>query len=67
MNTISLIKKLIQLVHMIPKILVEASNEYLWNSVNLAIYNHNIIKNCQLYALDSFISKELYNISIFLI
>ena len=29
-------------------------------SVDLAIYNHNLIKNCQLYTLDKSVSKELY-------
>ena len=33
-------------------------------SINLAIYDHNLIKNCRLYTLDKLVSKELYNISL---
>ena len=42
----------------------EALNEGLGNSVNVAIYDHNPIKNCQLHALDRLVSKELYGISL---
>ena len=55
----------VQLVHAIPKLWVEALNKDLGISVNLAIYDHNLIKNCQLYTLDKLVSKELYNISLF--
>ena len=40
-------------------------NKDLGLSVSLAIYDHNLIKNCQLYALDKLVSKELYNISLY--
>ena len=33
----------------------------MWPSVNLSIYDHILIKNCQLYALGKLVSKELYN------
>ena len=36
----------LQLVHAIPKLWVEALNKDLRLSVNLAIYDHNLIKNC---------------------
>ena len=49
---------------MIPKLWVEALNEEIRNSVNLTICDHNLIKNCQLYALDRLVSKELYSISL---
>ena len=52
------------LVDAMPKLWVEALNKDLELSVNLAIYDHNLIKNCQLYALDRLVSKELYNISL---
>ena len=54
----------LQLVHEIPKFWVEALNKDLGVSVNLAIYDHNLIKNCQSCALDKLLSKELYNISL---
>ena len=54
----------LQLVHAIPKLWLEALNKGLGLSVNLAIYDHNLIKNCQLYTLDKLVSKELYNISL---
>ena len=54
----------LQLVQAIPKLWVEALNKDLGLSVNLAIYDHNLIKNCQLYTLDKLVSKELYNISL---
>ena len=53
----------LQLVHAIPKLWVEASNNDLGPSANLAIYDHNLIKNCQLCTLDELVSKELYNAS----
>ena len=46
------------------KLWVEALNKVLGLSVNLAIYDHNLIKNCQLYTLNKSVSKELYNISL---
>ena len=52
----------LQLVHAIPKLWIEALNKDQEPSVNLAIYDHNLIKNCQLYILDKLVSKELYNI-----
>ena len=51
------------LVDAMPKLWVEALNKDLELSVNLAIYDHNLIKNCQLYPLDKLLSKELYYIS----
>ena len=39
-------------------------NKDLGLSVNLTIFDHNLIKNYQLYTLDKLISKELYNISL---
>ena len=54
----------LQLVYAIQKLWVEALNKDLGLSVNLAIYDHNLIKNRQLYALDQLVSKELYNISL---
>ena len=54
----------LQLVLAIPKLWLEALNKDLGLSVNLAIYDHNLIKNCQLYTLDKLVSKELYNISL---
>ena len=54
----------LQLVRAITKLWVEALNKDLGLSVNLAIYDHNIIKNRQLYSLDKLVSKELYNISL---
>ena len=54
----------LQLVHAIPKLWVEALNKGLGLSVNLTIYDHNLIKNCQLYTLVKLVSKELYNISL---
>ena len=42
-------------------------NKYLGLSVNHAIYDHNLIKNCQLYTLDKLASKELYNVSLCLV
>ena len=47
------------LVHAIPKLWVEALNKDLGISINLAIFDHNLIKNCQLYTLDKLVSKEL--------
>ena len=41
-----------------------ALNKDLRNSVNLAIYDHNIMKNCQLHALDNLISVRLNSISL---
>ena len=54
----------LQLVRAITKLWVEALNKDLGLSVNLGIYDHNIIKNRQLYSLDKLVSKELYNISL---
>ena len=54
----------LQLVYAIQKLWLEALNKDLGLSVNLAIYDHNLIKNCQLYTLDKLVSKELYNISL---
>ena len=42
-------------------------NKDLELSVNHAIYDHNLIKNCQLYTLDKLASKELYNVSLCLV
>ena len=42
----------LQLVHAIPKLWIEALNKDLGLSVNLAIYDHNLIKKCQIYTLD---------------
>ena len=53
----------LQLVYAIPKLWLEALNKDLELSVSLAIYDHNLIKNCQLYPLDKLVSKELYYIS----
>ena len=39
-------------------------NKDLGLSVCLAVYDHNQIKNCQLYTLGKLVSKELYNISL---
>ena len=46
----------LQLVHAIPKLWVESLNKDLGLSINLAIYDHNLIKNCQLYALDRLVT-----------
>ena len=54
----------LQLVHAIPKLWVEVLNMDVGLSINLAIYDHNLIKNCRLYTLDKLVSKELYNISL---
>ena len=54
----------LQLAHVIPELQVEALNKDLGLSVNLAIYDNNLIKNCQLYTLVKLVSKELYNISL---
>ena len=54
----------LQLVHAIPKLWLETLKKDFGLSVNLAIYDHNLIKNCQLYTLDKLVSKELYNISL---
>ena len=54
----------LQLVHAIPKLWLETLKKDFGLSVNLAIYDHNPIKNCQLYTLDKLVSKELYNISL---
>ena len=40
----------------IPKLWVESFNKDLGLTVNLAIYDHNLIKNCQLYALDRLVT-----------
>ena len=53
----------LQLVYAIPKLWLEALNKDLELSVSLAIYDHNLTKNCQLYPLDKLVSKELYYIS----
>ena len=54
----------LQLVHAIPKLWVAALNKDLLLSINFAIYDHNLIKKCQLYILSKLVSKELYNISL---
>ena len=46
------------------KLWLKAFNKNLGLSVNLAVYDHNLIKNYPLYALHRFVSKELYNISL---
>ena len=46
------------------KVWVEQLNEGLELSVKLEIYDHNLIKKCQLYTLDKLVNKELYNISL---
>ena len=48
------------------KIMDKALNKDLGISVNHAIDNHNLIKNCQLYTLDKLISKELHKILLWL-
>ena len=54
----------LQLLHAIPQLWVEALNTELRLPINLPIYDHNLIKNCQLYTLDRLVSKELHNISL---
>ena len=54
----------LQIIHAIPKLWVEVLNKDLGVSVNLAIYDHNLTKNCQLYTLDKLVSKELDSISL---
>ena len=41
-----------KVAHAIPKLWVEVSNKDLGLYVNLGIYDHNLIKNCHLYAWD---------------
>ena len=41
-----------------------ALNKDVGLSVNCETFDHNLIKNCQLYAPDKFVSKELYTISL---
>ena len=48
------------------KIMDKALNKALGISVNHAIDNHNLIKNCQLYTLDELVSKELNKILLWL-
>ena len=52
----------LQLVHVMPKLLVEALNKDLGLSFILAIYDQDLIKNCKFYTRDKLVSKELYNI-----
>ena len=40
----------------IPKLWVESFNKDFGLTVNLAICDHNLIKNCQLYALDRLVT-----------
>ena len=54
----------LQLVQVIPKLWVEALNKDIVLSANLVIYDHNLIKNCQLCTLDKLLSKELYIVSL---
>ena len=54
----------VQQVHAIPKLWVEALNKDSQLSVNLAIYDHNLIKICQFDTLDKLVTKELYKISL---
>ena len=54
----------LQLVHAIPKLWLETLKKDFGLSIDLAIYDRNLIKNCQLYTLDKLVSKELYNISL---
>ena len=53
-----------QLVHAIPQLWIKGLNEDSGFSVNVAFYDHNLIKNCQLCASYKFASNELYNISL---
>ena len=46
------------------KLWVEVLIKDLGLSFNLAIYDHDLSKNSQMYTLDRFISKELYIISL---
>ena len=41
-----------------------ALNKDIGLSVNCETFDHNLIKNCQLYTPDKFVSKELYTISL---
>ena len=41
-----------------PKLWVEVLNKDLGLFVNLQVYDHNLIKNSQLYILDKLVSKE---------
>ena len=54
----------LKLVHAIPKLWLKTLKKDFGLSVNLTIYNYNLIKHCQLYTLDKLVSKELYNISL---
>ena len=54
----------LQLIHAIPNLRVEAPNNDLRLSVSRAVYDYNLIKNCQLLTLGKLASKELYNISL---
>ena len=54
----------LQLVHAIPKLWLETLKKDFGLSIDLAIYDCNLIKNCQLYTLDKLVSKELYIISL---
>ena len=53
-----------QLVQVKQKLRVEALNKDIVLSANLVIYDHNLIKNCQLYTIDKLLSKELYIVSL---
>ena len=46
------------------KKLIQALNKNLGLSLNLAVYDYKLIKNCQLYTLDKLVGKELYSISL---
>ena len=48
----------VQQVHAIPKFWVEALNKDSRLSVNLAIYDHNLIKICQFYTLDKLVLRN---------
>ena len=48
----------LQLVNSMPKLWVEVLNKDLGLFVNLQVYDHNLIKNSQLYILDKLVSKE---------
>ena len=49
----------LQLVHLMPKLWVEALNKDLGLSVILANYDQNLIKNCPWYTRDKLVSQEL--------
>ena len=48
----------LQLVHTIPKLWIEALNKDLELSINLAIYDHNLIKTDSLYTQDKLVRRS---------